>query len=150
MNSTITAPSNRQSGTGDPTAYHAVIDAVGIVNGGATVTAAGLPYAGSGLVVAIPEHGRVITDGAGLGALGQIAEWVGYAAHHVTAPSLRPRYFGAWFEGDTLYLDVVEVFPREEEAEAIAAGAARNQIAIWDAGRQAEIPTGGDGFVSQL
>ena len=102
-------------------------------------------YRGSGIVVAIPEHGFILRRGEG-NIRARITEWIGTAAKVITthpAPFYRPRYFGSWADSDgTIYFDVVEVFPREELTDAIAAGIARNQIAIWDNGRQETIVLG--------
>jgi hypothetical protein len=54
------------------------------------------------------------------------------------------RYLGVWaFNGD-LAVDVVEI--HRDRAEAIAAGKANDQIAIFDLATETEIATGGTGF----
>jgi len=124
-----------------------------LLSGDGTYSLTGQRYTGAGIIVALPGVGLVLDrdDAALLPAV--IAQWVSdYAAPAVTsrpAPFHRPRYVGSWVDSDTgtLYLDVVEVFAREEIAEAIAAGRDRDQIAIWDAGRGEEIATGGTGAV---
>ena len=124
-----------------------------LLSGDGTYSLTGQRYTGAGIIVALPGVGLVLDrdDAALLPAV--IAQWVSnYAAPAVTsrpAPFHRPRYVGSWVDSDTgtLYLDVVEVFAREDIADAIAAGRDRNQIAIWDAGRGEEIATGGTGAV---
>ena len=114
---------------------------------GATVLPTGLDYRGNGFVVAVPEH-SLIVDTSLFVWEGDVAMWVHNVESAVTshvAPFENRRAFGAWIHDGKLYLDVVEIFPRESEQEAIAAGVARNQIAIWDAGRGVEIATGGTG-----
>ena len=107
----------------------------------------GLPYRGDGYVVAIPEFGaildrRILSDDV---LSGEIAEWIEpTAVPAVTtrpAPFHRPRYLAASITAGTVRLDVVEIFPREEIREAIAAAQDRNQAVIWDAGRQEVIDT---------
>jgi len=129
-------------GIGDPTAYGLVTSALAAAGDGATVLPTGLPYAGSGIVVALPEHAAFLTTPDGP----TVAEWVRTVASAVTSTSLRPRAFGAWQSDGVLYLDVVEIFPSDERDAAVAAGRARNQIAIWDAGRGEEIATDGTGL----
>lgn len=133
--------------TGDPVARELVAAALVGATDGATVAPTGLPYGGSGILVAIPEYGDRIPVGWTPETSILAREWVDRVAPHVTGPHPRPRYFGAWVDGGTLYLDIVESFPREDIAEAIAAGRARDQIAVWDAGRAEEIPTGGTGAI---
>jgi hypothetical protein len=134
---------------GDPVARKLVANALATATDGATVMATGLPYAGSGIIVALPEHGYVVPIGS-LGLASPrvahgVRRWVDRVASAVTERSLRPRAFGAWIDGDSLYLDVVEIFPGDQEDEAVAAGRTRNQISVWHAGRKQEIPTGGTG-----
>jgi len=128
-------------GIGDPTAYGLVTSALVTAGDGATVLPTGLPYAGHGLIVALPEYGAVLTGSDGP----TVAEWVRTVAGAVTGPRLRQRAFGAWQSDGVTYLDVVEIFPSDDRDAAVAAGRARNQIAIWDAGRGEEIATDGDG-----
>ncbi len=134
--------------TGNPVAVDVVAAALATATDGATVSRSGQPYGGSGILVAVPEHSMIFgqwtdhPDGLDLQA---VRDWVEWKSATVTAPSLRPLYFGAWRDGGNLYLDVVEAFPDDEEAAAVAAGAARNQIAVWHAGRGEEIATGGTG-----
>lgn len=115
-----------------------------------TYSLSGQAYRGSGILVAIPEHGFVLRRGEGT-IRARLTEWITSAAHAITshpAPFYNPRYFGSWVDSDgTIYFDVVEAFPRENLSEAIAAGVSRNQIAIWDNGRKELIVTGGNGSV---
>jgi len=138
---TLTAPTSLAGGIGDPTAYSVVVDALLAAPDGATVSRSGTPYGGNGIVVALPEHARIVDNPTPE----LVWQWVRDVAHHVTVPTPRPRFFGVWTSGHVAYLDVVEVFPADERDAAVAAGRARNQIAIWDAGRQVEIPTDGTG-----
>ncbi len=144
--------------TGNPVAVSAVVDALIAATDGATVMPSGQSYGGSGIIVAVPEHGLVITPEdcrrwqywSADGLTDAVNRWVERNAANVTnAQSLRPRAFGAWSAetstGRTIYLDVVEIFPDDEETAAVEAGRARNQIAIWHAGRGEEIATGGTG-----
>lgn len=144
------------SSVGDPVARDVVARQLAAATDGATVWPSGLPYGGSGIIVAVPEHGRVWNVGprttqalADLGATlaDLVRSWIDQEAAVAVAgaQTLRPRAFGAWRQGDTLFLDIVEIFPDDEEDAAIAAGRARNQIAIWHAGRGEEIATGGTG-----
>lgn len=120
-------------------------------NGGASVTSYGRPAPQSaGLVVAVdPQHAHTIADAAGQLAhpalVALVGRWVDRVAHVVTGPQLRARVFGAWVDGGNVYLDVSEIFPAEERAAALAAGAARNQIAIYDLASGVDVPTGGTG-----
>jgi hypothetical protein len=125
-----------------------------LLNGDGTISLQGQRYNGSGILVAIPEHSIALVPFEFDAAVSaeKISEWVLANASAISshpAPFYRPRYFGSWVDSDTgiLYLDIVEAFPREELTEAIAAGIARNQIAIWDNGRQEEIATNGTGAV---
>jgi hypothetical protein len=130
-------------------AFDAFTIANALTNGDGTVTLSGTRYNGSGILVAIPEYSAVI-EGIDSVDFAGIVEWVEENASAITgnpAPFFNPRYFGVWADGDTLYLDIVEAFPREEKDAAIAAGIARNQIAIWDNGRSELIETGGTGAV---
>ena len=133
--------------------FDAAIVTDALLSGDGTYGLTGQPYRGDGIIVALPALGLVLDrdDAALLPAV--IGQWVSnYAAPAITsrpAPFHRPRYVGSWVDSatGTLYLDVVEVFGRDDIAEAIEAGRDRNQIAIWDAGRGEEIATGGTGAV---
>lgn len=126
-----------------------------LLSGDGTYSLTGQAYRGDGLVVALPALGVAVAAEDGESDFDHlapaVAEWVrDVAAPAVTsrpAPFYRPRYVGSWVDSrtGTLYLDVVEIFAREDIADAIAAGRDRNQIAIWDAGRGEEIATGGTG-----
>lgn len=123
--------------------FNAAVVARAIANGGdGTYTANGTRYQGDGILVAIPEFGRVLFSDA---SASQIEEWLNETIVSITsrpAPFHRPRYFGAWIHEGLLFLDIVEAFPREDIHRAIVAGHDRNQIAIWDNGRQELIATG--------
>ena len=115
-----------------------------LLNGDGTFSVTGLPYRGDGIVVAIPAHSAAfvtLDDSSDTDHLFPfVAAWVAKNASAITdnpAPFFRPRFFGSWFDSETgtLWLDIVEAFPREKLSEAIAAGIDRDQIAIWDNGR---------------
>lgn len=116
-----------------------------ITTHGATVGTHGAPYGGDGILVAMPEHGAVLDfDNYALrGAFyADVLDWVRRVAPMVTAVGASPaRYFGAWVDGDLMYLDVVEAFSSAEEERAVAAGRTRGQLAIWHNGRRECIPT---------
>jgi hypothetical protein len=117
------------------------------LNGGGTISITGLDYAGSGILVAIPENGTRIHFGKG-GSGAALKRWIRDNVSAITgnpAPFFNPRYFGIWTDPATgiTHLDIVEAFPREEFDAAIAAGIARNQIAIYDNGRGELYATGG-------
>jgi hypothetical protein len=131
-------------GIGNPIAADVVSHGLLSAPGGATVGPSGLPYRGDGIVVALPEYATMIT----VLNIDTVNTWVRAVAPHVTGPHNRPRWFGSWQSDGVIYLDVVETFTRDDYDDAVRAGRERNQIAIWDAGRQEEIPTDGDGRVS--
>lgn len=117
-----------------------------------TYALSGFAYGGSGILVAIPEYAAAYDvsefDAAQIHLL--IRLWVEDNAAAILshpAPFYFPRYFGSWVDNGTLYLDIVEAFPRENLSEAIAAGIARDQIAIWDNGRNQFLATNGTGAV---
>ena len=64
--------------------------------------------------------------------------------HKVTL-SAESNYLGAWLYEGQVYLDVAERIG--DVAEAVEAGAERNQIAIWDVVAGHNIATGGHGEV---
>lgn len=126
--------------TGDPVARDLVTQGLVSATDGATIMITGLPYAGSGIIVALPEYGVVLSARHAF-LRAAVRNWVDNVAPAVTGAHLRPRAFGVWHHEGRLYLDVVEIFPSDERHEALAAGHARGQVAIWDAGRRREIPT---------
>lgn len=142
------------SSVGPAVAVSAVVDAILTEpTDGATIMASGLPYGGSGIVVALDRHGIVINQRV-VDALADlnltprdlVEQWVTSRAPVVTnGQTLRRRAYGAWRHGEEIHLDIVEIFPDDEEAEAVKIGQSRNQISIWHAGRGEEIPTGGTG-----
>ena len=163
MSTVPTTPAGARpaGGTGDPRLglpavvrefVHQALDTGGV---GATLDQHGQPYRGDGLIVALPEYGASI-PGAVLRSLKReqvewlVGCWVEGRAPEVIGTYLRPRYFGAWIDGEgTLWVDVVEAYSSEDRDLAVIAGHARNQVAIWDSGRQVEIPTGGTGAVTE-
>ena len=142
--------SNAPASTGPAANVGTIVSA--LLSGDGTYSLSGSRYTGSGIIVALPEFGGVIDSEVANETEAIVASWVANNAHAITgnpAPFFRPRYFGIWTDPDSdiVYLDIVEAFPREEYDEAIAAGIARDQIAIWDNGRQELIETGGTGAV---
>ena len=129
--------------------------AAALLSGDGTYSVTGQAYRGDGIVVAVDGAGCVVVpDGFTSAQLsGIVSAWVEHlAAPYVAAhpaPFYRPHYVGSWVDSASgwVYLDVVEIFAREDLDDAIDAGYDRNQIAIWDAGRQEEIATGGTGAV---
>ena len=93
----------------------------------------------SGHMVALPGRSRIIN---GKPALHDVDEYARANADVLRQPG---AHIGGWHnesEGKT-YLDVSHNIA--DRNAAIAAGRARNQIAIWDVKHGKEIPTGGDG-----
>jgi hypothetical protein len=137
---------NTISSTGPRVATDTIIDGLLANPDGATVYPSGQPYRGAGIVVGVPEYSRTIAPTPNL--RDDVRSWVDSVADAVTAatgPFQPRRAFGAWYFMGRLYLDVVELYRREDEDLAVKAGHERNQIAVWDAGRCVEIPTGGTG-----
>ena len=146
-------------GTGDPTrGLIVVIDRIVdlIFSGepaGATLDQHGLPYRGSGVIVALPEFSApalpldVFRGMKRESVAWLIGSWVRGRAPEVIGQFLRPRYYGVRVSGDQLQLDVVEAWPQDRMLDAIAAGHKRNQVSVWHAGHGVEIPTGGTGEV---
>ena len=119
-----------------------------------TYAITGQPYRGDGIIVALPRGGRVLepwSTPSTSDVYRHMTEWITDRAAPLIldapAPFSRPRYLGVWISDGTVYLDVVEVFAREDRDEAIKVGVIRNQISIWDAGRGEEIATGGNGRI---
>lgn len=109
-----------------------------LLTGCASVDRHGMPYGGSGILVALDRaqgwtmaptrHRAIVRD--------VVRRWVARVAPLVTS---RPAglYFGAWRDSDgTLYLDVAQAFSDAEEDDAMAAARARGQLAVWHAGRR--------------
>ena len=122
------------SSVGDPMNYAAVTAAILANPTGATIDNRGIDYRGSGIAVALPEHGRIIALSV---ASAMVGEWVATVAPHVTTHAA--RYFGCWVDDEVLYLDVVEIFSDEDEDRAISAGYARGELAVYHHGRQETI-----------
>ncbi len=123
------------SSVGNPVDVERVTAALVAAGDGATVGQRGEAYAGSGILVALPEHGERVNASADVFTVELVRRWVAGAARAVSATSSPARYFGAWVDRGTLYLDVVEAFSDSEERDAIAAGNARGELAIFHAGR---------------
>lgn len=157
---TVSTERRVPSSVGNPVPYRVIGEkfaaAVAEDNSGATVLPSGTDFHGTGYVIALPEYSKVLrthspVSQANLAAsdytLTDLFEaWVTTVANHVTGPQVRQRAFGIWRQGEHVFLDVVEVFPDDDLRAAIRAGQARDQVAIWDAGRKVEIPTGGTGL----
>ncbi|SHN24583.1 hypothetical protein [Streptomyces yunnanensis] len=88
----------------------------------------------SGYVVAKPEYGKKIFGWDG--SAGVIAGFV--AEHLLTVAANERMWYGTWVSGDVLYLDLVEII--EDREDAMRLGRERNELAIYDAGTQSEIP----------
>lgn len=101
------------------------------------ISANGTHYAGSGLLVPLPEYGSGHATGDPR-LRPRVAEWVGHALPAVTAVGASPwRYLRSMVYpyGDVV-LDVVEAWSDAEEAEALAAARARGVGEVWHAGRR--------------
>ena len=128
----------------DPT--RTLVDRV-LTDGGFTVDTTDGDAPSTGYIVAIPGHSFIATREA-FEADGQqqIRDYVRAIRED---RAFRAQYgevmFGGWHdtEHDEVVLDRVEHFADREDA--IAAGMARNEQAIWDVAAGAEIPTGGTG-----
>lgn len=106
-----------------------------LLGGCATVDRHGMPYLGSGVLVAL--------DSAHHEALGRwlrpeltrmhVREWVRHVAPVVTAYSAGV-YFGAWTDASgTLHLDVAQAF--SELDDALVSALVRGEVAVYHAGR---------------
>jgi hypothetical protein len=107
----------------------------------------------TGYVVALGgQYAQIVDNFAALDDEELAAQLVAFCRTHVDAFSHVPtyaipvmRYLGVWANDGALYVDVVEI--HRERAEAIAAGQAHDQIAIFDLATSTEIATGGKGSV---
>lgn len=143
------------SSTGNPVRVDAIARALSDAAAtGATVLPSGQPYVGSGIVVAVEDsdlYGDIFDWIEEDYPQRRIHDWVESVSGLVAnAQTLRQRAFGIWVNEVThaVYLDVVEIFSDDDEAEAVAAGRARDQIAIWHNGRKETIDTGGEGAMA--
>ena len=107
-----------------------------VETGGATVSTVTGEVPTSGYAVSLPGH-EVTFPVNGWHLAGY--EWlvINYQNVHSEALSTPGNYLGAWVSGDTLYLDVSTIIA--ERSDAIAAGHARAQLAIFDLGKGEEI-----------
>ena len=135
----MTETRNTIASTGPATRFDDLTDAL-LTDG--TYTVRGDAVQTDGFIVAVAGQGIALEPGA---TYRDIDTWVQrFAVPYVTAhpaPFYHRHAIGSWVDADTgiLYLDVVEIFPREEREAAIAAARHRNEIAIWDAGQGREI-----------
>lgn len=137
------------SSVGDPIRRDAIVSKLVNAIDGATVLPSGNDYAGSGILVAVPEFSFTVScewpDDPERGSIvGMVRSWLNWVAPAVSEGA-HPRAFGVWHSGGRIYLDVVDIFSDAEEDDARNAGRVRDQIAIWHNGRREEIPTGGTG-----
>lgn len=95
-----------------------------------------------GYMVAVPGRTRML----------DVHALAGDGAHHIINDYARANkdvlstpgaHIGGWQEGGKVYLDVSHNVTNQRQA--VKAGKAGNQIAIWDVKRQREIRTGGTG-----
>lgn len=100
------------------------------LHGGATVRLDGLPVPADGFLVG--HHG--IADGISAMRHTRVTEWVRGAKVSGAA------YVGSWLDNGTLYLDVSTW--HATEAEALAVGAARGELAVFDLahGKSVDVP----------
>jgi hypothetical protein len=108
-----------------------------LTNGGASINMAGQP-ATSGYMVALPEDQEVVVSMDAFRRGGpQIIQQYIQSHPDVSGPG---NFFGAWVDGDSVYLDVSEnVY---DESQAIQLGQQRNQLAIYDIATGNSIDTG--------
>lgn len=142
MSSTGTQPRNILGTVGPRVNLGTLLDKLITTDG--TFSVSGSEYRGHGILVALSG---VVIDPDTACLTEEASAWLSDAVSDVLAhpvPFYRPRYLSVWTDpvSGLLYLDIVEAFPREDLAEAVAAGRDRNQIEIWDAGRQELINTG--------
>lgn len=102
-------------------------------------------YVEHGFAVAVPGNSKIVKDEdfTGETAVNAILE---YLDEHADELDANPRlHLGGWHDTEhgEVVLDLSEIF--EDQREAMAAGAARNEQAIFDLDSLTEIPTGGTG-----
>lgn len=98
----------------------------------------------SGFMVSLPGHTLKVNESDLAGPTGS-AILERYAQLHSDVLSQRGAHLGGWTDKETgtTHLDISHNI--RDRKEAIRAGRARNQIAIWDVKRGKEIRTGGRG-----
>lgn len=120
-----------------------VLDVVRSNPNGFSVTPTG-EQPSKGYMVSLPGHSKVLSDNElhGPGAKDILNS---YASEHAEALRTPGAHIGGWRDSASgkTYLDISHNIPRQREA--VKAGKARNQIAVWDVKRSREIRTGGTG-----
>lgn len=106
-------------------------------NGGFSVKPATGAAPKSGYMVSIPGHTQIVHGDVDEAHLAK------YAADHADVLQHPGAHIGGWMNEGKTYLDVSHRY--DKKSEAIKAGKAHNQIAIWDVKKGAEINTGGTG-----
>jgi len=98
----------------------------------------------SGYMVSIPGHTQIVSEAALRGPQGRdiISQ---YANEHAGVLRDPKAHIGGWTDKESgkTYLDVSHRY--DNKGDAVKAGKAHNQIAIWDVKHGAEIRTGGTG-----
>lgn len=131
-------------------ATSSVVNAV-MANGGATISQTGEAPT-DGYIVATDERlGRVVTGDQFRDKAEARRLLADYIEDNIGALSTGQKFLGLWHrteddEGnplDEVHFDIVEKM--DDLDEAVKAGAARNQISVWDVVNAREIPTGGSG-----
>lgn len=120
-----------------------VLDVIRKNPGGFSVTPKG-DIPSKGYMVSMPGRSLILGDNElhGKAAQGIIND---YARKNADVLKMPGAHIGGWRDNDTgkTHLDVSHNIPRVRDA--VKAGKARNQIAIWDVKRSREIRTGGSG-----
>ena len=120
-----------------------VLDVVRNNPGGFSVTPDGKQPT-DGFMVSLPGHTQIVSESDLSGPRGgQILDDYGRA--HAGALAQPGAHVGGWTDKEShkTYLDVSQRIPGRDAA--VAAGKARNQIAIWDVKGGQEVRTGGTG-----
>ena len=117
---------------------------VNVETGHQVIRSTGYVVALGGQYAQIIHHFAAFTDEALAATLVDFCQQHADAFRHCPTHSTPVmRYLGVWANAGALYVDVVEI--HRDRAEAIAAGKANDQIAIFDLATETEIATGGKG-----